>query len=90
MLIDDILPRHGHRTPAELVDDEILSAMRGDGAMNPDRRRCSPDRHEVVTLHSSRLFPVRKADLAGFRFTAEGATSPGRAAPRSAAKSGRQ
>lgn len=84
MLIDDILPRHGHRTPAELADDEILSAMRGDGAVYLDGRRCSPDRHEAVTLHSSRLFPVRMADLVGF--TTGGPTSPERNAPRNAAK----
>lgn len=84
MLIDDILPRHGHRTPAELADDEIRSAMRGDGVVNTHCKQCSPDRHEVVTLHSSRLFPVRKADLAGL--TTEGPRSPERSAPHNGAQ----
>ena len=84
MLIDDILPRHGHRTPAELADEEILSALRGDGVVNPDSKRCSPDRHEVVTLHSSRLFPIRKADL--LAPMTDGASLPERTEPRNAAE----
>lgn len=84
MLIDDILPRHGHRTPAELADDEIRAAMRGEGVVGPARKRCSPDRHQPVTLHSSRLFPVKKADLVGFKL--DGPTSSEHAAPESAAK----
>jgi hypothetical protein len=29
-------PRHGHRTPAELVDDEIVSLLRGDFCAMPE------------------------------------------------------
>jgi hypothetical protein len=62
MPIDEFLPRHGHRSPAELAEDEILAAMRGDGPTCPNRLRYTPERREAVTLDSSRLFPVRKAD----------------------------
>lgn len=30
-------PRHGHRTPSELAEDEILSALRGDFCGMPPR-----------------------------------------------------
>ena len=29
-------PRHGHRSPAELADDEILSSLRGDFCAMPE------------------------------------------------------
>ena len=29
-------PRHGHRSPAELADDEILSLLRGDFCAKPE------------------------------------------------------
>jgi hypothetical protein len=34
---EEQLPRHGHRTPSELAEDEILSALRGDFCGMPAR-----------------------------------------------------
>lgn len=58
MSFDESAPRHGHRTPAELAEDEFIEALRGDASRIRFVKRSAPDRHEVVTLHSSRLFPV--------------------------------
>lgn len=50
-------PRHGHRTPAELAEDELLSALHGDFCgmpEAPDKRRptgnagCGPDAHVAL------------------------------------------
>lgn len=64
MSFDESAPRHGHRTPAELAEDEFIEALRGDASRIRFVQRLGPDRHEVVTLHSSRLFPARMADCA--------------------------
>ena len=46
-------PRHGHRSPAELADDEILSSLRGDFCAMPE----AESGYEALT-ESKRAFPL--------------------------------
>jgi hypothetical protein len=59
---DGVAPRHGHRTPAELAEDEIIAAMRGDGCGVPLVDGVPPDRMRHIFTCTSRLLPVGNAD----------------------------
>ena len=85
MITDDTMPRHSHRTPAELAEDEGIAALRSDAPAEAAVKKCSPDRYKVVTLHSSRLFPVRKQDCADIAEAGNGDASRA-ASPESAAR----
>lgn len=57
-----VAPRHGHRTPAELAEDEIIAALRGDTCGVPNVDGVLPDRRRRVFSDTTRLLPVRNAD----------------------------
>ena len=47
-------PRHGHRTPAEIAEDEVLSALRGEAPDVMSQVRVLPERCKRVTVPDSR------------------------------------
>jgi hypothetical protein len=52
-------PRHGHRTPAELAEDEILSALHGDFCGMPEAPEKPKPKGEIkgVAASSAALLP---------------------------------
>jgi hypothetical protein len=62
-------PRHGHRSPAELADDEILASLRGDFCAMPEIRpddEAPTNRERPVSLGERSSFPVPSASHIGF------------------------
>jgi hypothetical protein len=47
-------PRHGHRTPAELAEDEVLAALRDDGCEFPWNHRRTQAMMKRVMLPAKR------------------------------------
>ena len=52
---EDRPPRHGHRTPSELAEDEILSALRGDFCGMPARLEQTGPTSQSECLRSTRV-----------------------------------
>lgn len=68
MDIGEGAPRHGHRTPAEIAEDEVVAALRGDGydvlgtdgAMQERSRFTNRVSIEVKRAPSLRLFDRKR------------------------------
>lgn len=43
-------PRHGHRTPAEIAEDEVLAALRGEARDAMPEARVLPERCKRVVV----------------------------------------
>ena len=55
-------PRHGHRTPSELAEDEILSALRGDFCGMPARaEQIAPTHDDQTKRKASHDNPDRRS-----------------------------
>lgn len=52
MIENGTAPRHGHRTPSEIADDEVLAALRGETPDSMRRIRALPDRCKRVMMAS--------------------------------------
>lgn len=59
-------PRHGHRSPAEIAEDEVLAVLRGDACDVPEYDAVTPARARRGMLNPERLLPVRNADRLRF------------------------
>ena len=55
-------PRHGHRTPSELAEDEILSALHGDFCGMPARSEQTGPTSRSVCLRSTGVALLPWAD----------------------------
>ena len=54
-------PRHAHRSPAELAEDEILAALRGDLRSMPEEfRETDADDKRIEQIAAARRLPVKR------------------------------
>ena len=61
MSIDGGAPRHGHRTPAEIAEDEIMAVFRGESCEVPGNA-AQREARGAGSSRNERLLPVRNAD----------------------------